>query len=114
MSKSRLKQAREIMASLDCPTDFACYRTDFKQFTQVPNVTLQELLTCKGNCCYSDPEQCKKTVKGLNRRLCSCPLRVYVANYIVNMASLVPPDHIKSTYSQLAKASCETSEDGGK
>ena len=115
MSKSRLKQAEEIMATLDCPTDFACYKSGFELFIKVQNFTLDELLTCKGNCCYTDPATCKKSIKGLNKQICSCPMRVYMANYLVNLASLVPSDdHVRNTCGQLAKASSESKEDNGK
>lgn len=80
MGENYEKEIKEIMAKVECPSDFACYTSDFKPRCEVKDVELNNHLEIEGECDYS----CKYLVTSNGVRYCKCPLCVYLTKKFVN------------------------------
>jgi len=66
---------QKIMAEMDCPHGFPCYKSGFEKLTPV------KVLSATGIECFKARELfCRMSVAfGLSTMICKCPLRKYVA-----------------------------------
>lgn len=84
----------EIMTKIDCPQDFACYESGFKnvckrkiaEYDESPDYT-------QAVCNNNTDKSCTMRVSDGNINCCRCPLRLYVATYLNNLAALEGSSH---------------------
>ena len=68
------EQIEKIMSEMKCPKDFACYKSDFKNFSKTKDISLESFVECSNK----DAWQCEYSFLFGFSYLCKCPLRVYV------------------------------------
>lgn len=69
------QQIEQIIEAMNCPRDFECYKSDFKNIGEVGIVGDAVMLECiepRGRTCEFG------SVRGLGV-ICTCPLRNYIA-----------------------------------
>ncbi len=70
------RRIRAIMAELDCPKDFTCYKSKFDDLTPVEAFPGNSMVECR----RVDPSTCPMAFTfGIGKGFCTCPLRKYVA-----------------------------------
>ena len=74
MGENYEKEVKEIMAGMECPRDFACYKADLNPRCNVKDVELENHLEIEGECDYC----CEYFVVSNGVRYCKCPLCVYL------------------------------------
>ena len=80
MSENYKKEIKEIMAGMECPRDFACYKLDLNPRCEVKDVGLENHLEIEGECDYC----CEYFVVSNGVPYCKCPLCVYLTKKLVN------------------------------
>jgi hypothetical protein len=66
---------QKIMAEMDCPRGFSCYKSKFEDIVPVRVISSNVIACGKAMESY-----CQKSVSfGMSTMLCRCPLRNYVA-----------------------------------
>ena len=74
--EQRHKEAIEaIMAEMECPKGFRCYKSEFTKLCKA-----QKLIDECANCLEENPQNCKFSLRFGSGHVCRCPLRVYAAN----------------------------------
>ena len=73
MAENYEKDINEIIAAMECPRDFACYKSDLNPRCEVKDVELANHLEIAGECDYC----CEYFVASNGVRYCKCPLCVY-------------------------------------
>jgi len=67
---------QKIMAEMNCPGDFICYKSKFDDLTPVEAFPGNNIVECL----RTDPSLCPMAFTfGLGKGFCKCPLRHYVA-----------------------------------
>jgi len=69
------KEIEQIIAELDCPKDFICYKSGFSNLCRAEDIGLERYLECFGE----SSEECAFLLSYANVRFCDCPLRFYIA-----------------------------------
>ena len=69
------EEVEKIMASMDCPGNFKCYKSGFKNLCKAEYHGLDEF----ANCLEKSGTICKFRVPFGFGAFCSCSLRVYIA-----------------------------------
>ncbi len=80
MELDHRKAAEKIMARIQCPKDFECYRSGFKKLSRAKDVGMLSYVQCLED---NSPE-CKFAIRLGDRKFCDCALRVYIAKHIEN------------------------------
>ena len=78
LSKSQRKEVQEVISKMECPKDFACYRSDFEKVCNVKEVGPDNLV-CLGS---AADRVCGFTTPFEYDYLCGCPLRIYVGRIL--------------------------------
>ena len=76
MEQEHKEQMEKIMADMDCPKDFECYKSEFEKLCKAKDNGMYEY----ANCLESDSSTCSFKFSFGNDTLCHCPVRVYVVN----------------------------------
>ena len=74
MEEKYEKEIKEIMAGIECPRDFACYKSGLNPRCTVKDVKLKNYLEIEGE--YN--ASCKYLVVSNGVPYCRCPLCVYL------------------------------------
>ena len=74
MGENHEKEIKEIMVGMECPRDFACYKSDLNPRCNVKDVELENHLEIEGE--YDS--SCKYLVVSNGVPYCRCPLCVYL------------------------------------
>ena len=72
---SNRKEIEEIINQFECPRDFGCCRSHFRDLCKAKDVGLETFLKCL----EEDPRSCQASVPFGAGYFCECPLRVYIA-----------------------------------
>jgi hypothetical protein len=65
----------EMIGGLQCPKEFSCYTSGFKNLCKVRDIGLESFVACLMN----DPLACKFSLQFGGVCFCQCKLRVYIA-----------------------------------
>lgn len=91
------RRIQEIMSKIECPERFACYESGFQK---VCTRRISEIPVRRGdkpNRCDKNPDGvCEMSVSSAGNYCCRCPLRLYVATYLRNVAALEGPTSASS------------------
>ena len=68
---SKIDQLRD---SIKCQKDFSCINSNFKQMGKARDLGLNSFIEC-----MEEPNSCTFDFSYGNKKLCSCPLRVYIS-----------------------------------
>ena len=71
-------KVKAIMADMECPKDFHCYKSKFTDITPVEAFPGNNIIEC----IRTDPSLCPMAFTfgiGIGKGFCTCPLRKYVA-----------------------------------
>ena len=92
MKRVPKRRIQEIMTRIDCPQGFACYESGFKNLCR-QGIVSYENPPAKGsdNCTHETDSPCKMKTSAGGNYCCRCPLRLYVATYLNNLAALEGP-----------------------
>ncbi len=77
MEKYHEERIQRIMAEMDCPKDFECAKTDFKNICKVTSNGLTGYVRCSPE--ETKSAHCRLAVPFGGAILCRCPVRVYLA-----------------------------------
>jgi len=69
------KGIAEIVGELQCPKDFKCYRSGFKNLCKAKDLGMNTFLQCL----EESPRNCPFAFDFGSTYFCKCPLRVYIA-----------------------------------
>ena len=69
-------EVQKIMASMDCPCGFECYKSGFQKMCRAEYHGLDDF----ANCLEGADTICKFRLPFGFGVFCTCPLRVYIAN----------------------------------
>ena len=73
------EEIEKIIAQMQCPKDFQCYKSGFETLCKAEDVGMESYLACL----EEHPLECKFSVGFFGDRFyCECPLRVYVAKML--------------------------------
>jgi len=75
MNEEQKRRIEEIMAGMQCPKGFECYKSGFEKISKVEDKGLLGYVECLEN----RGTRCKFKVPYGDSIYCKCPLRVYVA-----------------------------------
>ena len=73
MEKKQKKEIEKILGGIECPKDFSCYKSGFKELCRAQDFGLQSFLVCR-----EDDQGCKFSYTVGSRLFCRCPLRSYL------------------------------------
>jgi len=65
----------EIIGTMECPKDFACYTSGFEDLPRTRDFGLDDCLECL----ESDRQPCRFSLAFGYGHFCRCPLRLFVA-----------------------------------
>ena len=83
------RRIQEIMTKIDCQQDFACYKSGFENLCRQSATEYDDSSEYTQPICINkENESCKMRVPHGNQYCCRCPLRLYVATYLNNLAAL--------------------------
>ena len=69
------REIEQIISGIDCPKDFACHRSGFKNLSRVKVIADGKLIECL----QEDARMCQFALTFGNAIFCKCPLRFYIA-----------------------------------
>lgn len=72
------KELEIIIGKMNCPKDFVCYKSGFKNLCKADDIGLDSLLICL----EEEPTNCNFATPFGYSHFCQCPLRVYIAKKI--------------------------------
>lgn len=75
LTKKQQDEVQKIMASMDCPCDFECYKSGFNNLCKAEYHGLNNF----ANCLETSQSLCKFNISFGFGGFCSCALRVYIA-----------------------------------
>ena len=75
ISQALKSQIEEIINNMECPKDFACYKSGFTNVCKAKRATVSPLLECS----EEHPEMCRFSLKFVQTYFCECPFRHYIA-----------------------------------
>lgn len=73
--RNHKKELEEILNGLQCPKDFACYKSGQEKLCRAEDIGLESFLVCL----EKNPADCSFSVVFGDMFFCQCPLRVYIA-----------------------------------
>ena len=86
------RRIQEIMTRIECPQGFACYESGFRDICRQAIAEYDTPLSRQpGQCRHENGRVCKMKVSSSSNYCCRCPLRLYVATYLNNIAALEGP-----------------------
>ncbi len=65
----------KIIGEIDCPKDFRCYKSGFKNLCKVKYISEHHYLLCL----EEKPHECVFSVSFSQSYICQCPLRIYIS-----------------------------------
>jgi hypothetical protein len=65
----------EMIGGLQCPKEFSCYTSGFKNLCKARDIGLESFVACL----MKDPLACKFSLQFGGLSFCQCRLRVYIA-----------------------------------
>ena len=65
----------DIIRNLDCPKDFRCYRSAFKDLCKAKDIGTKGFVECL----EEKPADCAFSFQLATSHMCECPLRIYIA-----------------------------------
>ena len=74
MKEDYQKEIEGIIAGMNCPKDFKCYKSNFKYICRVNIFGFEGVLEC-----LEESYDCNFSRKYINKYQCTCPLRNYIA-----------------------------------
>jgi hypothetical protein len=75
ISQEQKKQIEEVIGDMECPKDFACYKSGFANVCKAKDAGIESLLECS----EENPETCKFSLLFGSAYFCNCPFRHYIA-----------------------------------
>jgi len=75
MTEAQQKHVRDIVESMQCPKDFACYRSGFKNLPKNEVIGNGKLI----DCLEEHQHTCALRIPFGHGGFCTCPLRHYIA-----------------------------------
>lgn len=75
MDKDSKKQIEKIIGGIECPKDFKCYNSGFKNLCRAKDIGIESFLECL----EKKPLECKFAFPFGLSYLCQCPLRIYIS-----------------------------------
>ncbi len=75
MEQEHEETIAEIMAGMECPKDFKCYKSQFANLGEAKSMGIKGFIQC-----LNVPVECDFSFSFGNIYMCKCPLRVYLAN----------------------------------
>ena len=76
--KEHKEKIEQIMAEMNCPKDFKCYKSDFEKLCKAKDNGLNGY----ADCLESDWDTCPFKLSFGYGKFCCCPLRVYFAQNV--------------------------------
>ncbi len=72
-------QIKSIVATIDCPEDFRCYKSGFKNLSPVEAFPGNDIIECR----KAGDSHCSKAFRfGRSSVFCRCPVRKYAALHL--------------------------------
>jgi hypothetical protein len=68
------QEIEKIMNGMECPKDFECYKSGFKNIGKAKDTAVESFVVCLEDRAW----QCEYSFSFGSSYLCKCPLRVYV------------------------------------
>jgi hypothetical protein len=78
LTQEQRAKIEEIASGLKCSKDFKCFKSDFERMCKGVDMGFESLLECVED----DGALCRFSHLANNIRLCTCQLRIYIANYL--------------------------------
>jgi hypothetical protein len=75
MAKQRKPKLDEIIGGLQCPVNFRCYKSKYKDLCKAQDIGMESFLVCLDK----NPQKCKFSFSFGFKYFCKCPLRVFIA-----------------------------------
>jgi len=75
MKRAIPEQIEEMIDGLQCPKEFSCYTSGFKNLCKARDIGLESFVACL----MKDPFACKFSLLFGGIFFCQCKLRVYIA-----------------------------------
>ena len=75
METDHNEDIEEIIAQMQCPKDFQCYKSGFEVLSKTKDIGLSSYVQCLEENVFA----CQFSVRFGSINFCSCPLRVYIA-----------------------------------
>ena len=75
MEQHHADQIEKIIKDMNCPKDFVCYKSGFKNLCKARDIGLESFLKCL----EENPRECVFSLSFGYSYLCTCPLRIYIA-----------------------------------
>ena len=72
-SQYEKQEIEAIIGGIDCPKDFRCYKSGFKDLCKAQDFGVQSFIVC-----LEEDQRCKFSYAVGSRRFCQCPLRGYL------------------------------------
>lgn len=72
--ENRKTKIKKIIKTIECPKDFKCYESKFKNLCKAKDIGLKSFLLC-----LEEKRECNFSIFFIDEYLCKCPLRVYIA-----------------------------------
>ena len=72
--ESRKAKIKRIIKTIECPKDFRCYKSKFKDLCKAKDIGLKSFLLC-----LEEDQKCPFSIFFIDEYLCKCPLRVFIA-----------------------------------
>ncbi len=69
------KKLEKIIGKMQCPEDFKCYKSNFKNICKIEDIGLDSFLKCL----EKDVKNCPFSIYFGGVYFCKCPLRLYIA-----------------------------------
>lgn len=78
MEQHHEKELKDIMSRVSCSRDFTCYKSEFKNLSEVGYIGLTSLILCL----EKHAEQCQFSLTFGHHHLCKCAVRIYIADQL--------------------------------
>jgi hypothetical protein len=74
-TEEQRKEIERIASGLNCPKDFACYKSGPDKVCKTRDIGLEHYLDCLDE----EPQDCEFSLSFGNGYFCTCPLQLYIA-----------------------------------
>ncbi|HUU49944.1 MAG TPA: hypothetical protein VMW81_03165 [Nitrospinota bacterium] len=74
LQKEQKRRIEKIIARMECPKDFICYKSGFENLCEARDVGLESFLECL----EKNPWECTFSISFGTAYYCRCPLRFYI------------------------------------
>jgi hypothetical protein len=75
MARQRKPKLEEIIGGLQCPINFRCYKSKYKDLCKAQDIGMESFLVCLDK----NPPKCNFSFSFGFKYFCKCPLRVFIA-----------------------------------